>query len=260
MKIQDTSFYERINLLDTKERQTVLKNTKDVQKHLFMTDAIDVEISDEGFNVLRERANELQPEMDYTDPRKMKRAETNEVEFDYYMRMRQMSIKGGYNTAEEAMNSIMEAYETLYNEIVDAHKDGDRLVSYKIMGDKTLTLEEDLAELDKAFNRQVGDLEGLIVRTQTRSYLWLVHKNSSQSPQSLQNPQGKVRRYDGWYNYSEKEYKDVAVSMMKLARENFLALFDSKNYQKGDGKLIISDIINKNAEFMEDTKKLFSKY
>ncbi|MDE5599182.1 MAG: hypothetical protein K2J04_15310 [Lachnospiraceae bacterium] len=219
--------------------------------------SVNFSISEEGLRALRERVNEIQPKIEYTDPREMPRAKTNEVEFDYYMRMRQMSIKGGYNTAEEAMKSVMEAYETLYNEIVDAHKDGDRLVSYKIMGDKTLTLEEDLAELDKAFNRQVGDLEGLIVRTQTRSYLWLVHNSS---PHTLKNPQGKVRRYDGWYNYSEKEYTDVAVSMMKLARENFLALFDSKNYQKGDGKLIISDMINKNAEFMEDTKKLFSKY
>ena len=260
MKIQQTSYYERINLLDTEEKQTALKNMKDVQKHLFMADAIAVEISDEGFNALRERVNELQPEMDYTDPREMKRVETNEVEFDYYMTMRQMSIQGGYDTAEEAMKSIMESYETLYNQIVDAHKDGDRLVSYEIMGDKTLTLEEDLAELDKAFKRQVGDLEGLIVRTQTRSVLWLAHKNSPQNPQSLQNPQGKVQRYDGWYNYSEKEYKDVAVSMMELARENFLALFHSKNYQKGDGKLIISDIINKNADFLADTKKLFSKH
>ena len=257
MKIQQTAFYERINLLDTEERQTVLKSMKDVQQHLFMTDAIAVEISDEGFNALRERVNELQPEMDYTDPREMKRVETNEVEFDYYMTMRQMSIHGGYDTAEEAMKSIMESYETLYNQIVDAHKDGDRLVSYEIMGDKILTLEEDLAELDKAFERQVGDLEGLIVRTQTRSIRWLAHRNSPQSPQT---PQGKVERYDGWYNYSEKEYAGVAVSMMKLARENFLALFDNKNYQKGDGKRIISDIINKNASFLSDTKKLFSKY
>ena len=222
--------------------------------------SVNLSISDEGLSALRERVNELQPKIDYTDPREMPRAETNEVEFDYYMTMRQMSIKRGYDTAEEAMKSIMEAYETLYNQSVDAHKDGDRLVSYKIMGDKTLTLEEDLAELDKAFNRQVGDLEGLITRTQTRSILWLAHKNSPQSSQSPQNPQGKVKRYDGWYNYSEKEYKDVAVAMMKLARENFLALFDGKNCPKGDGKRIISDMINENAYFLEDTQKLFSKY
>ena len=159
----------------------------------------------------------------------------------------------------------METYETLYNEIVDAHKDGDRLVSYEIMGDKILTLEEDLEKLDIAFKRRLGDLEGYITCRQTMGGAWLARRNSRPTPQSQQsqenqqNPQSRVKRYDG-YNYSEKEYKDVAVSMMKLARENFLVLFDSKSYQKGDGRRIISDMINENAEFMEDTKKLFSKY
>ncbi len=176
MRIQQTSFYERINLLDTEEKQTVLKNMQAMQKHPVMTDAIEVEISDEGLKALRKRVNELQPAMDYTDPREMPRVETNEVEFDYYMTMRQMSAQEGYNNTEEAMESIMESYEILYNQIVDAHKYGDRLVSYEIMGDKTLTLEEDLAELDKAFERSLGDLQGFIVCTQTSSILWLDRK------------------------------------------------------------------------------------
>ena len=57
----------------------------------------------------------------------------------------------------------------------------------------------------------------------------------------------------------DDEYIDTAVAMMKLARENFLALFDSKNYKKGAANGIISDIMNKNADFMEKTHKLFSK-
>lgn len=71
-----------------------------VQKHPVMTEAIEVEISDEGFKALRKRVNELQPAMDYTDPREMPRVETNEVEFDYYMTMRQMSAQEGYNNTE----------------------------------------------------------------------------------------------------------------------------------------------------------------
>ena len=110
MRIQQTSFYERINLLDTEEKQTVLKNMQAMQKHPVMTDAIEVEISDEGLKALRKRVNELQPAMDYTDPREMPRVETNEVEFDYYMTMRQMSAQEGYNNTEEAMESIMESY------------------------------------------------------------------------------------------------------------------------------------------------------
>ena len=67
-----------------------------------------------------------------------------------------------------------------------------------------------------------------------------------------------VKNRNEGYHYSEKEYADVAVTMMKLARKNFLTSFDSKNYQKGDGKWIVSDIIHKDTGFMADTKKLFS--
>ena len=207
--------------------------------------SVNLSISEEGLSALRERVNELQPKIEYTDPREMKRVETNEIEFDYYMKMMHLSSltlgEGGNYDVKDVMNSIMETYETLYNEIVDAHKDGDRLVSYEIMGDKILTFEEDLEKLDKAFKRNVEDIAGLVTRTQTRSITWLQHRSSIQTMQS------------------GKEYCDMAFSMMRLARENFLALCDGKNSQEGVAKGIISDIINENAVFMEMTKELFSK-
>ena len=207
--------------------------------------SVNFSISEEGLKALRERVNELQPKPDDIDFDKLHPVETNEFEFDYYMRMRQMmgstlGKRENYD-AEDVMKSIMEAYETLYNEIVDAHKDGDRLVSYEIMGDKILTFEEDLETLDKAFKRNVEDIAGLVTRTQTRSITWLQHRSSIQTMQS------------------GKEYCDMAFSMMRLARENFLALCDGKNSQEGVAKGIISDIINENAVFMEMTKELFSK-
>ena len=58
--------------------------------------------------------------------------------------------KGNYNVVD-VMNSIMETYETLYNQIVEEHKYGDRQVSYDVSGDRSLTLEEDLAGLFKFF-------------------------------------------------------------------------------------------------------------
>ena len=133
--------------------------------------SVNLSISEEGLRALRERVNELQPKIEYTDPREMKRVETNEIEFDYYMKMMHLSSltlgEGGNYDVKDVMNSIMETYETLYNEIVDAHKDGDRLVSYEIMGDKVLTLEEDLGKLNKAFERRLDDLEGYITCQQT---------------------------------------------------------------------------------------------
>ena len=227
--------------------------------------SVNFSLSEEGLRALRERVNEIQPKIEYTDPREMPRVETNEIEFDYYMTLRKMSgstLGGRDYDVKDVMNSIMETYETFYNEIVDAHKDGDRLVSYEIMGDKILTLEEDLEKLDIAFKRRLGDLEGYITCRQTMGGAWLARRNSRPTPQSQQsqeNQQGRVKRYDGYY-YSEKEYADVAVSMVKSARENFLALIDNQSYQEGDGKRIISDMINENEYFLADTKKLYSKY
>ena len=65
----------------------------------------------------------------------MKPVETNEVEFEHYMTMMQMSglileEKGNYNVVD-VMNSIMETYETLYNQIVEEHKYGDRPMMFR---------------------------------------------------------------------------------------------------------------------------------
>ena len=229
---------------------------------------VNFSISEEGLKALRERVNELQPELDDIDFDKLHPVETNEIEFDYYMKMMHLSSltlgEGGNYDVKDIMNSIMETYETLYNEIVDAHKDGDRLVSYEIMGDKILTLEEDLEKLDKAFERRLDDLEGYITCRQTNKafanpdYEWFFRRiNNTIDFQSTQR-KSKAAKHDD-YNYMDDEYIDTAVAMMKLARENFLALFDSKNYKKGAANGIISDIMNKNADFMAKTNKLFSK-
>ncbi|MBD5452956.1 MAG: hypothetical protein HDR30_01335 [Lachnospiraceae bacterium] len=229
--------------------------------------SVNLSISDEGLRALREREKEYEPESDDIDFGKLHPVETNEIEFDYYMKMMHLSSltlgEGGNYDVKDVMNSIMETYETLYNEIVDAHKYGDRLISYEIMGDKMLTLEEDLEKLDKAFERRLGDLEGYITCQQTNKafanpdYEWYFRRiNNTIDFQSTQR-KSKAAKHDD-YNYLDDEYIDTAVAMMKLARENFLTLFDSKNYQKGDGRFIISDMINKNDDFMTKTKKLFS--
>lgn len=267
MKIQQTSCYQSIDLLNAAERHTVLKSMKDVQKHLLMTDAIDVEISEEGFKALREKVKEFEPELDYIDFDKVKPVETNEVEFEHYMTMMQMSglileEKGNYNVVD-VMNTIMETYETLYNQIVEEHKYGDRQVSYDVSGDRSLTLEEDLAGLDKAFEMRMQNLKGYIACQQTNKAFahpdydyWFMRKNGILSLQSAQSKRKAIKKDD--YNYMDEDYIDTAVAMMNLARENFLVLLDSKDYQKGDGRYIISDIINKNDDFIAKTHKLFS--
>ena len=183
------------------------------------------------------------------------------------MTMMQMSglileEKGNYNVVD-VMNSIMETYETLYNQIVEEHKYGDRQVSYDVSGDRSLTLEEDLAGLDKAFEMRMQNLKGYIACQQTNKAFahpdydyWFMRKTGILSLQSAQSKRKAIKKDD--YNYMDEDYIDTAVAMMNLARENFLVLLDSKDYQKGDGRYIISDIINKNDDFMAKTHKLFS--
>lgn len=269
MKIQQTFCCQSANLLNMSERQTVLKNIKDIQPHSFMTNAVNVEISNEGLRALGERVNELKPESDDIDFDKLHPVETNEVEFEHYMEMMHLSSlalgEGGDYDVVDVMNSIMETYETLYNQIVEEHEYGDRQVSYYISGDRSLTLEEDLAGLEKAFERRLDDLEGYITCRQTNKAFanqgydgWLDRRINNTIDFKSTQRKSKAAKHDD-YNYLDNEYIDTAVAMMKLARENFLALFDSKNYKKGTANGIISDIMNKNADFMAKTNKLFSK-
>ena len=85
---------------------------------------------------------------------------------------------------------------------------------------------------------------------------WFMRKTGMLSLQSAQSKRKAAKKDD--YNYMDEDYIDTAVAMMNLARENFLVLLDSKDYQKGDGRYIISYIINKNDDFMAKTHKLFS--
>lgn len=266
MRIHQPFFYERVNLLNAAERQAALKNMKDMQPHLFTENAVDVEISEEGLNALQEW--ERESESDEFDFDKLPPIETNELEFEHYMTLMHMSSltlgEGGNYDVLDVMDSIMETYETLYNQLIEEHKYGDRQVSYAISGDRALTLEEDLAGLEKAFERRLDDLSGYITCRQTDKafanpdYEWFFRRrNSTLNLQSTPRKSRATKKDD--YNYLDRDYIDTAVSMMKLARENFLVLLDSKNYQKGDGKHIISDIINENDDFMAKTNKLFSK-
>lgn len=254
------------NLFEAAENYVQGKTT--VREAISMPEeqSVNLSISEEGFNALRERVKESEPKSDDIDFDKLHPVETNEVEFEHYMAMMHLSslTLGENYDVVDVMNSIMETYETLYNQIVEEHKYGDRQVSYNISGDRSLTLEEDLAGLDKAFEKRLDDLEGYITCRQTNKAFanqgydgWLYRRIYGTI--DFQSTQRKIKaaKHDD-YNYLDDEYIDTAVAMMKLARENLLALFDSKNYKEGAAKGIISDIMNKNADFMTKTNKLFS--
>ena len=94
-------------------------------------------ISDAGRNMLREMASKFEPDSDYTNVRELTIQNTNEVAWEHYTAMRDISsltLKDENYNVEDVMKSIMDTYETRYNEIVKEHENGDREVSYELTG------------------------------------------------------------------------------------------------------------------------------
>lgn len=199
-------------------------------------------------NYMREMVNEFEPDSDYTNVRELTIQNTNEVAWEHYMAMRDISsqtLKDGNYNVEDVMKSIMDTYETRYNEIVKAHENGGREVSYELTGKQSLTLDEDLSGLDEAFKMRLANLEGYITCQQTNKAFenpdssWYFNRNATQTEEKKQD---KVKLFD-------TEYRDLAVSIMEQAREKFLVAFRRSGYKKGVAISILSDILNENASF-----------
>ena len=199
----------------------------------------------------------FEPDSDYTNVRELTIQNTNEVAWEHYMAMRSVSsqtLKDGNYNVEDVMKSIMDTYETRYNEIVKEHENGDREVSYGLTGKTSLTLDEDLAGLDEAFKMRLANLEGYITCQQTNKAFenpdssWYFHRNSSKN-------EGKTQDKS---QFLDTEYRESAVSIMEQTKEKFLAAFQSSGYKKGAAISILSDIMNENTSFAANTQKLFS--
>ena len=205
---------------------------------------VNLSISDKGRNALREMVSKFESTSDDTNVREMTIKNTNEVAWEHYTAMRDISsltLKDGNYNVEDVMKSIMDTYETRYNEIVKEHENGDREVSYELTGKKSLTLDEDLAGLDEAFKMRLANLEGYITCQQTNKAFenpdssWYFRRNS---PQNEVKTQDKAQMFD-------TQYQKTAVSIMEQAKEKFLAAFESINYKQGTATSILSDIMKK---------------
>lgn len=205
---------------------------------------VSLSISDKGRYALREMVSKFEPTSDDTNVREMTIKNTNEVAWEHYSAMRDISsltLKDGNYNVEDVMKSIMNTYETRYNEIVKEHKKGDREVSYELTGKRSLTLDEDLAGLDEAFKMRLANLEGYITCQQTNKAfqnpdsLWYFRRNS---------PQNEVKTQDRGQMF-DTQYQRTAVSIMEQAKEKFLAAFESINYKKGTATSILSDTMEK---------------
>ncbi|MCI8280797.1 MAG: hypothetical protein HFI76_03650 [Lachnospiraceae bacterium] len=216
---------------------------------------VHLSISDEGKNMLRELVNKFEPDSDYVNARELTIQNTNEVAWEHYTAMRGISsqtLKDGNYNVEDVMKSIMDTYEARYNEIVKEHKNGDREVSYKLTGNRSLTLDEDLAGLDEAFKMRLANLKGYMTCQQTNKAFenpdssWYFHRNGSQNGG---NTQDRIQLFDA-------EYQDSAVSIMEQTRERFLAAYKSFGYKGGTALDIFANVWKENISFVEKTNHL----
>ena len=264
MKIQQTLF-QSIDLFNA-EKYAAPKSMTAVQPHT-VNYAAELTISEEGRQALKEKVRELSPELEEEDVVFGTAKDTNFVEFEHYMALRELHgahLEGKEYDVKDVMASVAEAYETLYNEIWEQHKNGDRQATYDIIGESSVTLEEDLEGLDKAYKRCLANLEGYIYCQQTNkafanpdSEWWFRRHPELRVPSSENRVMNKEKEQDD-YDYFDQEYIKTAVSIMMQAREQFLSLFWGPNYQQGAMKDIVSQIMNGNDDFMEKTQKLFS--
>ena len=204
-----------------------------------------VEISNEGRRALREKLREVKPKVEEPIGYELTIQDTNEVEWEHYTSMREYSgltLKDGKYNLEDVMKSMMDAYETRYNYIVKEHENGERRISYDLTGENSLTLDEDLAGLDRAYNKRLANLAGYIVCQQTND-----------GSKFFQTTNVKKNTAE------QKEYIDTAVSMMEKAQKRFLEMREEPKYTAGIAKSVIGDIMSSDKNFMETTQRLFAK-
>ena len=218
MKIFQTPSYDRFCLFEMERKSKDFIGMDD--NVAYKNKQIDnVEISNEGRRALREKLREVKPKVEEPIGYELTIQDTNEVEWEHYTSMREYSgltLKDGKYNLEDVMKSMMDAYETRYNYIVKEHENGERQVSYDLTGENSLTLDEDLAGLDRAYNKRLANLAGYIVCQQTND-----------GSKFFQTTNVKKNTAE------QKEYIDTAVSMMEKAQKRFLEMREEPKYTAG---------------------------
>ncbi|MCH5248400.1 MAG: hypothetical protein J1E98_00635 [Lachnospiraceae bacterium] len=263
MRVQQTYYQSGVDLWNTK-KHVKHNSMADVQQHPVNNTVDNVSISKEGMNALREKVGECASVSADIDVHKMTIHNTNEVTWEHYAAIREFQeplFQNGDYDVNDLMESLAEAYETLYNKIIEEHTNGDRQVNYQIAGECSVTLEDDLEGLDDAYKWSMSNLAGYITCQQTNKAFanpnsaWYFNRLGLQFPKE-NSPQVKKMYED--YNYLDQKYINTVISIMKQSRENFLTLFNNADYKKGMMKGIVSNMINGNTDFVTKTQKLFS--
>lgn len=204
------------------DMQNLLQHSKESNAKLekmtfFNTPEAEVSFSKEGMLALREQQSQSEY-AGYVESGELAMAEeakhwiSNEVEWEYYTAMREISaqtLKAGNYDVKDLMESMIETYETMYNQIVEAHKEGECQFVSEITGTRSITLEEDLAALDRAYQWRLSNLEGYITCQQTN--------DGAKFFGSTNRKEDEAER---------KEYRDTAISMMEKAKEKLIRMYE----------------------------------
>ena len=255
------AYSTNVHILDKADQTLVSRRMAEVQQHSVSMPVDEVSISEEGLRALREKVKELTPETEEKF-QNVEIQDTNEVEWEHYTAMREIlgqALENREYDVKDVMKSVMDAYEPIYNKILEEHENGDRNVSYDLTGERSITLEEDLAGLDQAFQLCLKNLEGYITCQQTNQAFadpdtaWYFNRIGTRH--LSENDSQPAMKED--YNYFDKSYQETVMEIMKQAREEFLLQLQKQGYQKGIASGIVSGLFEQNEEFMEKTQKLF---
>lgn len=131
---------------------------------------VKVTISEEGFKSYREKITNG-PSFEEVQTQRERLLETKlspDMNYKFTLSARVNSLNeadkeaGGtkYLSNEEKLDNIMEAYTSLYDEIVQGYEDGTRIINVadenSKNGYRTLTMQEELADLDSAYESVVN--------------------------------------------------------------------------------------------------------
>lgn len=141
------------------------KNLKQTEKKLFREfypdmPAVKLEVSEEGMESMRKRAQELGGRYEPED------FEPAIMSVDYshlfYQELDDSFFKAGYNYEDKA-EALVQAYGRLYDKIVRGHENGQREIYVETPGGeeraRKITLSEELACLNEAFKEYSDDLQ-----------------------------------------------------------------------------------------------------
>ena len=167
MKISST-----MDLLKVPQYGTEPRERKLVSDALPMTDnqPVKVTISEEGLKSYREKITDGQSFEEVQEQRKLL-LETKlspDMNYKFTLSAKVNSLNetdkeasgAKYLSNEEKLDNIMEAYTSLYEEIVQGYEDGTRVINVadenSEKGYRTLTMQEELEDLDNAYESVVN--------------------------------------------------------------------------------------------------------